>query len=196
MKEILFATGNVAKVKRFYDKLLENNIKMYSLNDIEEKIEVEEDGKTAIENALIKARAYKNITNMPIMAIDDTLYLEGVPNDVMPGVYVRRLNGIRLSDEEMIDYYVNLVKKYGVDGKIKAKWVYGLAIINNNQEYTYTWNTEEFYLVDKPSKKIERGYPLNSVSIDYTGKYFTDKVSSSITHDDKVIEFIIENIWR
>ena len=40
--KILFATKNNAKVKRFYSKLLENNIEIISLNDMNFNIDVEE----------------------------------------------------------------------------------------------------------------------------------------------------------
>ena len=51
------------------------------------------------------------------------MYIEGIPEDKQPGVFVRRINGKRLNDEEMIDYYTNLVKTYGKDGKLNTKWI-------------------------------------------------------------------------
>ena len=80
-----------------------------------------------------------------------------------------------------------------------CRWVYGIAVINNNIESTYTWSKEDFYIVDKPSDKINPGYPLNSISINKKlNKYFTD-----ITEEDKneikedesdVIEFLCNNL--
>ena len=199
MKEILFATTNKSKVNRFYDKLLEKNIKVLSLKDLNIDLDVEENGNTAIDNALIKARAYYNETKLPVMAMDDTLYLENVPDNLQPGMYVRRVNGKRLSDDEMIEHYSSLADKYGNNGRITARWIYGMAIINNGKEYTYTWSKEDFYITNTPSNKINPGYPLNSISINKKlNKYFTD-----ITDEDKknikedesdVIEFIIKSI--
>ena len=123
MKELLFATGNVAKIKRFKDKLKENNINLISLKDIDVSLDVTEDGKTAIENALIKARAYSNKLDMPVIAMDDTLYFDNVPEDIQPGLYVRRVKDKVLTDDEMIEYYSNIAKKYGMDGKIVARWI-------------------------------------------------------------------------
>lgn len=40
MKEILFATGNTAKVDRFYEKLLKNGILLKSLKDININIDI------------------------------------------------------------------------------------------------------------------------------------------------------------
>ena len=57
MKELLFATSNASKVARFSDKLLEKGIILKSLKDIDVDIDVDENGDTAIENAIIKAKA-------------------------------------------------------------------------------------------------------------------------------------------
>ena len=200
MKKLLFATGNQSKINRFKKGLLENNIELLSLKDLDINIDVKEDGKTAIENALIKARAYYNETHMPTMGMDDTLYLENVPEDKQPGLYVRRVNGKTLTDEEMINHYVNLVKEYGKDGKLDCKWVYGLAVINEDgEESTYTWSKGNFYMVDKPSDKINPGYPLNSISkYKDLDKYFTDitKEDQKLikVNEDDVIEFITKCI--
>ena len=183
MIKVLFATGNETKAKRFSKGLEEKGIEVITLKDISKEIEVEENGKDAIENALIKARAYAKIINMPVFAMDDNLYLENVPEEKQPGMYVRRVNGKRLNDEEMIEHYINLVKIYGTGGKLTCRWVYGMAVINNGKESTYTWSKEDFYMVDKPSNKINPGYPLNTISINKKlNKYFTD-----ITEEDKAI---------
>ena len=88
---------------------------------------------------------------------------------------------------------------YGIDGKLTCIWVYGMAVINNEKVSTYTWSKEDFYMVDKPSNKINPGYPLNTISINKKlNKYFTD-----ITEEDKVmlqedesdvVEFIANSI--
>ena len=199
MKQILFATNNPSKAKRFSKGLYEKGIEVINLNDLDKKIEVEENGRNAIENALIKAKAYAKEVNIPVFAMDDNLYLENVPEEYQPGMYVRRVNGKRLNDDEMIEHYINLVKQYGEDGKLTCRWVYGLAIISGEKENTYTWSKEDFYLVDKVSDKINPGYPLNSISINKKlDKFFTD-----ITDEDKVkiqedesdvVEFIANNI--
>ena len=131
MIKVLFATGNETKAKRFSKGLQEKGIEVITLKDINTEIEVEENGKDAIENALIKARAYSKNINIPVFAMDDNLYLENVPKEKQPGMYVRRVNGKRLNDQEMIEHYTNLVKLYGIDGKLACRWVYGMAVINN-----------------------------------------------------------------
>lgn len=195
MKKVLFATENESKCGRFKNALLKNSIEIITINDIDKKQDIIENGKDAIENALIKARAYAKVCDIPVFAMDDNLYIDNLPKEKQPGMYVRRVNGKRLTDDEMIEYYSNLAKVYGEKGRLTCRWVYGIVIINNGHEYTYTWSKEDFYIVDKPSNKINPGYPLNTISINKKlNKYFTD-----ITEDDKkkikedesnVIEFL------
>lgn len=181
--KLLFATTNKAKSQRFTKGLEKENVEIITLSDLNIDIDVEENGKNAIENALIKARAYAKEVDIPVMAMDDTLYIENIPDEKQPGMYVRRVNGKRLNDEEMIEHYTNLAKEYGDNGRLTAKWIYGLAIIKDNKEYTYTWNKENFYIVDKPHYIIKEGYPLYSISINKKlNKYFPD-----ITEEDKIL---------
>lgn len=200
MKKILFATGNPTKAKRFSCGLANYNIEVLSLKDMNLTLESEENGKTAIENALIKARECFKKTNMPSMGMDDSLYLEGVPENEQPGLFVRRVNGKSLDDCELLEHYINLVKKYGVAGKMSCKWVYGLAVINEKgEEKTYTWEKGNFYMVDIPSSVINPGYPLNSISkYNNLDKYFTEVTAADLTvikvNEDDVVEFIKNNI--
>lgn len=199
-KQIVFATANPTKAKRFSKGLLKNNIEVLSLKDLEIDLDVNENGKDAIENALIKARACFKKTYMPSIGMDDTLYFENVPENKQPGMYVRRVNGKTLNDEEMLNYYIDLVKQYGTDGKLYCKWIYGLAVIDQNgKESTYTWNKDNFYMVDMPSDKINPGYPLNSISkYKLIDKYFTEITEDDMQlikiNEDHVVEFIKEHI--
>lgn len=199
MKEILFATGNASKVARFSEKLQEKGILLKSLKDININIDIEENGKTAIENAEIKSRAYYEATKMTTMAIDDTLFIEGIPEEKQPGVYVRRVNGKRLNDEEMIEHYTNLVKKYGKDGKLNTKWISGMAIIKDGKTSTHTEITSEYYLVDTPARERKEGYPLSSIMIhkklNKYDIYLTEEdKKNNQTDDSGYIDFIVDSI--
>ena len=200
MKQIIFATNNPTKAKRFSKGLLEKEINVISLRDIGIKINIKEDGKDVVENALKKARECHDVTGKIAIGMDDSLYLENVPEDEQPGLFVRRVDGKVLEDDEMIEYYISLVKKYGKIGKLNAKWIYGLAVVGEDgEESTYTWTKKGFYLVDKPSRKVNPGYPLNSISkYEWNNKYFTDitekdKEKMSDNEDD-VIEFIAQHV--
>ena len=59
--KVLFATTNPAKVKTYKDELEKRGITLLTINDIEDKVEIDENGKNAIENAYIKAKAYYDL---------------------------------------------------------------------------------------------------------------------------------------
>ena len=84
MKKVLFATENESKARRFRKGLLENNIEIITINDIDKKVNIEENGKDAVENALIKANAYVKTQELPVFAMDDNLYIEDIPEDKKP----------------------------------------------------------------------------------------------------------------
>lgn len=199
--KIVFATNNQAKSKRFSNGLLKYNIEVVSLKDLNINLDVVENGTTAIENALLKARECFKRTGIPTIGMDDTLYLEGVPDSIQPGLFVRRVNGKTLSDDEMIKHYSSLVKKYGTNNRLNCKWIYGLAVIDEfGNESTYTWYKDNFYMSDIPSDIINPGYPLNTISkYKEFDKYFTDELTEDekkiITiNEDDVIDFIKDHI--
>lgn len=197
--KVLFATNNPAKVRNYKEKLLEHGIELITLKDLVFNIPVEENGKNAIENAYIKARTYYDELNIPTIGMDNNLFIEDIPDELQPGLFVRRVGGKELNDDEMIEHYTNLVSKFG--GKLKARWVYGMVLISNDKIYKYSWNYDDFYLVDKVNKKRNPGYPLDSISIDMKqNKYFVDmtkqdrKESKKEIMDEQVINFILNSL--
>ena len=112
MKKVLFATGNESKAKRFKDGLLRNGIEIITIKDIDEDIEVLEDGKDAIENALIKARAYAKVLDIPVFAMDDSLYndfyiVDKLSDKIDPGY---PLNTISIN-KKLNKYFTDMTKE-------------------------------------------------------------------------------------
>ena len=46
--------------------------------------------------------------------MDNNLFIEGIPDELQPGVFVRRINGKELNGDEMIEYYTKkqLIKQF------------------------------------------------------------------------------------
>ena len=87
--ELLVATNNAHKLKEIRQILSPFHITVYGMKDLNIDIgEVEENGTSYYENALIKALALQKVTTMPIIA-DDT-GLEIVSMDNRPGLYTAR----------------------------------------------------------------------------------------------------------
>lgn len=199
MKKVLFATTNPAKVKKYKEALKEKGIELITIKDLDIKLDIDENGKDAIENAYIKAKAYFDLTKMPTIGMDNNLFIEELPENKQPGTHVRRINGKELNDEEMIEYYTKMVKNYGE--KLTVKWVYGMVICNNDNVNSYSWSKDNFYFIDKPCKKRNQGYPLDSISIiPEFNKYLAELDDEeklkykSKDNIDAVVDFIVNNV--
>ena len=70
MKKVLFATTNPAKVGKYKKSLEEKGIELITINDIDVKLDIDENGKDAIENAYIKAKTYYDETKIPTIGMD------------------------------------------------------------------------------------------------------------------------------
>lgn len=197
MKKVLFATTNPAKIKKYKKELEKRDVEVLTINDLNKNVKVEENGKDAIENALLKAKAFYEVTGIATIGMDNSLFIAGIPEEKQPGTHVRRVGGRELTDEEMIEYYTNLTREYG--GKLTAKWIFGLVVYNEKGAKKYSWSKDHFYFVDTPCEKRNPGYPLDSISIlPENDKYFlelTDEEKEKMkqdTKDNEVVEFIVK----
>ena len=195
----LLATTNKAKIKRYAPKLIENGIDIVTLNDLNLELDVDENGNNPTENAIIKATAYNKATNMLAIAIDDGLFLDNVPDEIQPGTHVRRVNGKRLNDQEMIEHYISLVNKYGENGELTGYFKKGVAIVNKNETYTFEHKSGRKF-TNKQSSIIDEGYPLASIQIiESLGKFkseLTKEEDEKIlqTERNEICNFIINTI--
>lgn len=175
MKDVLFATNNPSKLERFRKYYEPIGINIVSPKDTEIELEVEEDGKTPEKNALIKALAYHNASQIPVFAVDYGLRIENFPEEKQPGVNVRRIPGFaeRPGDQDLLDYYTEGLKTVG--GESEGEWTAAIALVTTGgQTHTANFNRTTVFTSER-SNKITPGEPLNSIQIDPdTGKYFSD----------------------
>ena len=100
--KLLYGTGNPAKAAAMQNRIAGLDIELISLQDLRaqgvEIPNVPETGNTPLENARQKAHAYYEAFRMPVFSCDSGLYFEDVPEAVQPGVHVRTVNGVYLTD--------------------------------------------------------------------------------------------------
>jgi len=91
--EIIFTTTNSGKVQEASRLLQLENIKVFSLNDLNDfnLPQIPETGITFEENARIKARGYFDLLKKPLIADDSGLIVPALNND--PGVLSARYSG-------------------------------------------------------------------------------------------------------
>lgn len=180
--EVLFATHNKAKLKLYKYDLEKLGYTVNCLSDFGIDKDIEELGNSATENAITKATEYCKISNCITISVDDSLELDGVPDIIQPGTHVRRINKKdSATDMELLEYYTNIVNKYGKNGSLTGRWNKCLAIAYPNGEVKHiNYNSEKIF-VNKIYEKINEGYPLDSISI--TPKY--NKYTAELTDEEK-----------
>lgn len=197
---LLYGTGNPAKLDSMRRRLSALSMELIGLKDLNLHVpEVEETGRTPLENAELKATAYYRAFKIPVFSCDSGLYFEDVPDEVQPGVHVRTIDGKYLTDAEMIRYYTGLVARFGSPGPKAAEVIsqsetmdperkvltcrYRNAIclvLDENHIFRAmddSLASEPFWITDRPHPTIAcvPGFPLDSISLDIpTGRYYYD----------------------
>lgn len=91
MKKIIFATTNEGKMKEVRMILKDLDVEVVSLKDLHLKVDIEENGTTFEENALIKANTLSQMTHEIVLADDSGLEVDYL--DKAPGIMSARFMG-------------------------------------------------------------------------------------------------------
>lgn len=91
MIEILFATSNAGKAKEVQAMFSDLDVDVKTLREEGIDIEIEENGQTFAENALIKAKAIAGMTDKIVLADDSGLVVDYLNGE--PGIYSARYMG-------------------------------------------------------------------------------------------------------
>lgn len=181
--------GKVVSMQKSLDKLKPDyNIELIGLNQLNEVFpEVNEDGNNPLENARKKAMAYYSFIKKPVFSLDSGLYFDGLPEYLQPGLNIRRINGKRLNDAEMIDYYSKLAKDHG--DKLIARYVNGICLVLNDdlmfEHMGDNISTAEFIISSTSHSKRVEGFPLDSLSIHIqSNMYFFDMQNEKFDKED------------
>ena len=196
MRKLLFATGNPAKLTAMRRRLGELDLEILGLGDMDRKAPpVPEDGNTPLENARQKALAYYDFFQVPLFSCDSGLYFQGLPDELQPGVHVRTVGGKCLTDQQMLEYYSGLARKYG---DLRARYRHAVCLVADGGKVYEAMDdsmaSEVFLISSVPCAKVrQEGFPLDSLSKSLrTGKYFYEMDSEQMDHlavEDGVLNF-------
>lgn len=193
--KLLYGTGNQAKIKAMQRRLSGLPVEIISVKELGSLLPpVEEDGATPLQNAVKKAGAYYRKFGIPVFSCDSGLYFDHLPEELQPGVHVRRVHGRNLSDDEMIRYYSGLAESYG---SLTARYRNAVCMILDEQHQYQAMEesmaSEPFLLISKPHPIRNPGFPLDSISVDMkTGRYFYDLPEHSLDQvavEDGFVDF-------
>lgn len=171
MKEIIIASTNPAKIFQIKSAL---KLVGVEANGSETELpEVVEDGKTLVENAIKKAKSAARFLNKTVLAMDNGLYFDGLKDEEQPGANVRRIPGIegrRPEDEEVLEYYSNLIKSLGENNG--GVFRYGVCVATPEGKIWTTKIPSRRIFTAVPCQERVDGYPIESLSLDpKSGKY-------------------------
>lgn len=166
--KLFYGTTNASKFRHMQTILADLPIQLVSPAELGLSLPaVEENGATPLENAEKKALAYWKASGMACLGLDSGLYIQGLPDDLQPGLFVRRVGGKELTDEEFICHYSALARQMG--GRAKARFVNGLCAVDKDGQIKRAMgpgiSTDWFWIVEKPHPLRVEGFPMDSIAV-------------------------------
>lgn len=122
--KIIAATGNAGKIREIKKIFCDEKVEILSMGEIGIDVEIEENGTTFEENALIKARTISKMTGEIALADDSGLCVDAMGG--APGIYSARYAGADATDAERIEKL--LAELMGEENR-KAKFVSVIAVV-------------------------------------------------------------------
>ena len=168
---MIFATNNKNKLREL--RQIFNNDKIKSLEEAGIFIDVEETGKTAYENALIKAKAIYKIAKEPVIADDSGLVFDELKT--WPGIYTHRIE----EDAKKLDLTRNeyLIKK-GKELKNKKITASCTLVYYDGKKIIRSTGKWHGTITDKE-------YPGNGFGFDSVFRMRDGRIASSLTPEEK-----------
>jgi|LSQX01.3.fsa_nt_gb XTP/dITP diphosphohydrolase len=186
MRKFVVATRNKGKLREIKEILSGFPFLVASMEDVGIQKDIEENGTTFEDNALIKAREVHRLTGEMVMADDSGLevdYLDGAP-----GIYSSRFAGDGASDEDRNNKLLSMLHNVPLD-KRRARFVCAIAVILMDGEYFTVRETFEGYIGFEPEGSNGFGYdPLFFLpEYDMTAAQLDSYKKHEISHRGKAL---------
>lgn len=183
MEKIVLASNNKHKLKEIKEVL--NNYEILSLDDINFHEEIEENGQTFLENALIKAQAIRKYLkdDTKILADDSGLCCEALNNE--PGIYSARY-AKNHDDKANRDKVIESLK--GPDHKAYFECV--LVMLEDNDNYKVFEGRTYGQIIEEEKGDTSFGYDCIFLSDDLNKTFgeATDAEKNSCSHRGRALE--------
>ena len=195
---LFYATRNPSKLRSMAHRLREAPVLLLTPRELGVEIDVDESGASAVENALLKARACYEAVKMPTVAGDSGMILEGVDEAEQPGLHVRREGERTLTDEELLQRYAALAER--TPNPIYLQYYTGVALITERGTFTAEIPDVRLRLVSRPCPEGMRpGFPLDSVTVTEDGRYYcalsdAERTQYNAPFEQAFTEFILKHL--
>ena len=193
INRMIFATTNEGKMKEIRMIMADLGMEILSLKDLGIKVDIEENGTTFEENAIIKAKAICEMTGEMVIADDSGLEVDYM--NKAPGVYSARYLGedtpYSVKNQTIID---NL--KDAKDEERSARFVCAIAAAFPDGKVITTRATVEGYIGYEEKGTNGFGYdPLLYVpEYKMTTGEMNPELKNKISHRGKALEMMKEKL--
>ena len=190
--KIVVASENEGKIKEFRELLEPLNFEIISKKEAGVLDDIEETGKSFIENAIIKAKYVFEKTKLPTIADDSGLEVFSLNN--MPGIYSARYsqeNADIATDEKNNE---KLLKELENKKDRRARYVCALCFINRKGKFKTIVETVNGDIAKTPTGK--NGFGYDSLFL-YDGVSFgeiSSKLKNKISHRAKALRTLLKEI--
>lgn len=151
----IVATKNKGKIVEIKELLAGLPLRVISMEEAGIDLEIEENGNTFEENALIKAREVMRVTGSYVMADDSGLEVEFL--DGAPGIYSARFGGEGIGDAGRNAKLLELMQDVPEE-KRRCRFVCAVAVIQPNGSFFTVRGTCEGRLGTEPRGAHGFGY--------------------------------------
>ncbi len=181
MIQLVFCTRNSHKTKEL-KKALGDQVVLSDLNEIGFSGDIVEDGKTFIENSIIKCEAVYKKTGLPVIADDSGLSVASLGG--RPGIHSARYGGDGLTDK---DRYELLLGELKDSDERDASFVCALTLYMNPNNIYVVQEEISGYITETPAGTNGFGYdPIFFVPMfGRTMAQLTGDEKNSISHRGK-----------
>ena len=157
LNTIVLATQNRDKREELQEALSEFTVKILSLNDFPFIEEIEEVGKTLLENSMIKAKTVHNLTQLPVIADDTGLEVEALNG--APGIYSARYAGEDVTYEDNVNKLLAEMENIPLENR-KAQFRTVISFVDKDREL---WTEGRIKGIIGESAKGKNGFGYDPV---------------------------------
>ena len=187
MTRIILASNNKGKIKEVSQILGDMPVELLTMKEAGADMDIDENGATFEENALIKARAVMERTGCLTIADDSGLEVDYLNKE--PGVYSARYMGYDTSYDIKNQSIIDRLKGVKENDR-SARFVCAVAAVFPDGTEIVTRGTMEGIIAEKPSGQNGFGYDpiLYIPQLSKSSAELTDEEKNSISHRGEALE--------
>ncbi len=184
-KRLIVATGNQGKLKEI--KAILTDYEVLGAKEAGLFSDPEENGNTFCENAAIKARALRELTDCAVLADDSGLCVDALEG--APGIYSARYAGDHPTDDENTQKLLQNIKNVPEE-KRTARFMCAVCFITAEGEELYGEGRCEGRILMAPEGNGGFGYDPVFYSLDYHKSFglLTPEEKNEISHRKRALE--------